>query len=596
MKRSAVQVRERQYNFRARIRRVGRALLALPEDDGEDDASTLQLSTTSSTTSTATNSTLTRGRSSTSSTSRSTPTSTRSRREYAEDASALQLSRATDSDSDPEDDGEASVVYSDVSSSVYSLESYYNEEANHHHHPQQQQRRRQRQRCCRWWRLNLPQSLLVLALVGLVLVMTGCAIHFFVAPIVEWIGGSSTAASSNGTSSYPMGDVDFDFHNNNNNNQDEIEEVEEDLAVAVPFEHDSLNMINNNNDTDDDLFSTMFSPTASPTVEGNTGLCGSTEAVNKTGLVALSIRGLHPLYLADEHVNATREAMQSIFKASYNNISGMCLDPMARILQRATLVKWETTTTTNEDQQQLLAVDRYNPAAAQAAAALGGGEVIEVVTHITTTFWKAIVSCEGCPNHEPLFADPDDDDDNDSVGNDEEDSVTTRGFLVDDLEFRSLLGTKDTDFLTLFSVSWAWNLGSLFRQRRKEQEQTDNLLAAGSDLKDDVTGDGATGTTTTASSTSGGASGSGQGNSSSTTGSGLLEDKDTANSGEGDNGGNNDRGDRVGEDDEDEFFVISARTFVSKSNDKKTELPTASPTISPTGAPSTIPPTVSPGT
>ncbi|CAB9499296.1 hypothetical protein SEMRO_57_G033500.1 [Seminavis robusta] len=110
----------------------------------------------------------------------------------------------------------------------------------------------------------------------------------------------------------------------------------------------------------------------------------SAESVSKIGYVELQIKALPPIVLEEQ-----KDRMEYLFRNLYNEITGMCLDPYNRVLQQSKVYKWETdwgianfTDTSNATREA------YEQALANS---------------ITTTYWEAVVDCNGCPDHEPLF-------------------------------------------------------------------------------------------------------------------------------------------------------------------------------------------------
>ena len=85
-------------------------------------------------------------------------------------------------------------------------------------------------------------------------------------------------------------------------------------------------------------------------------------AITKQGSVELKIQSL-----SEDVILKHRIELQRLFREIYNNISGMCLDPMYRTMYYSTLEEWSIT--------------QHGPDR----------------PIITTTYWSATVNCSGCP-------------------------------------------------------------------------------------------------------------------------------------------------------------------------------------------------------
>ncbi|CAB9496707.1 ECF subfamily RNA polymerase sigma-24 subunit [Seminavis robusta] len=162
----------------------------------------------------------------------------------------------------------------------------------------------------------------------------------------------------------------------------------------------------------------------------------SEESDNKVGYVELDIQAIPP-----DAIGPRKWVMEEMFRDVYNEIIGMCLDPMARVMLQATLVGWETqwgvaangtstfgNTTVLDPTAQNLTQEEYDLAVAQS---------------VTTTYWEATVDCLGCPDHEPLF-----DARQDGLG-----SERRRNLRQYELE----------DFFVLFAASVGFNLVPLLQ-------------------------------------------------------------------------------------------------------------------------------------
>ena len=92
-------------------------------------------------------------------------------------------------------------------------------------------------------------------------------------------------------------------------------------------------------------------------------------STDKQGYVELSIQGIPQRAFTEQ-----RELLQSLFRDVYNEISGMCLDPMQRVLQEAVLEDWDT--------------DWGN-------YSFPFDDIDAVDQSVTTTYWSANVSQSG---------------------------------------------------------------------------------------------------------------------------------------------------------------------------------------------------------
>ncbi|CAB9501701.1 ECF subfamily RNA polymerase sigma-24 subunit [Seminavis robusta] len=120
--------------------------------------------------------------------------------------------------------------------------------------------------------------------------------------------------------------------------------------------------------------------------------CSGDARMFRTGFVDLHIEGL-PLPGNSTLWQDVKEEVEFLFQSIYNNLTGMCLDPFDRVLWNATLENWDTVATFEEYTNKTAPVD----------ASIN--EFSNRSTHPTTTitYWKAEVSCTGCPEFEPLF-------------------------------------------------------------------------------------------------------------------------------------------------------------------------------------------------
>ncbi|CAB9496691.1 Membrane [Seminavis robusta] len=117
-----------------------------------------------------------------------------------------------------------------------------------------------------------------------------------------------------------------------------------------------------------------------------------TSSEEKIGYVELQIASIPPSVL-----EANKQDLEDLFRDIYNEMSGMCLDPMQRVMIEAVLQEWETDwglySNMTDSSWQNMTVQEYDEAVAQS---------------VTTTYWEAQVDCNGCPDQEPLFLPRDD--------------------------------------------------------------------------------------------------------------------------------------------------------------------------------------------
>ncbi|CAB9498469.1 Intercellular signal essential for a variety of patterning events during development (By similarity) [Seminavis robusta] len=117
---------------------------------------------------------------------------------------------------------------------------------------------------------------------------------------------------------------------------------------------------------------------------------GDSRSLRKTGFVELHIQGLP---IEDDIVlPEIRQELELLFQSIYNNLTGMCLDPFDRVLWNATLERWETFVAFED-------IESMNTGSSNSS--ISTDQVRPQAT--TITYWTAEVSCNGCPDSEPLF-------------------------------------------------------------------------------------------------------------------------------------------------------------------------------------------------